>query len=200
MLVANKESSQGIKLQLPTIEMRCQSPEETSRNSKNRDVLKIWIVVKAIAGDVMSIMSPFPPGYTNPRQTISRQNLSQFVKSTTRHYIRMSRIMTHISTLDPKHTQNHSTTQMNQNALRFQDPINHKKHHHSNRNQRIHSNMPLLLKQTLFGKFRRKLSVILRNLRDLKILEMKSSKQPIQIRPSGARMISNECIGHIMTR
>lgn len=198
MLVTNEESSQGIEIQLPTIEMGCQRAEESSRNSKNRDVLKIRVMVQAITRDMVGIVSPFPPSDADSSQAITREKLSQFVEPTARHYIRMPRIMPHISALDPQHTQKHSGTQMDQNALTFHNPIHHKAHHYSNRNQRIHSHMPFLLEQTLLGEFRRQSPVVLGNLRHLEILKVESGEEAVEVRPGGAGMVRDERIGDVV--
>ncbi|PON56786.1 hypothetical protein TorRG33x02_295470 [Trema orientale] len=77
------------------------SRTQLRRHGEDRNVLKIWIIIKAVAGNMMGIMSPFPPSNADPSKAIPSQNLSKFVTSRAYHDLVMPRIMTHISAQNP---------------------------------------------------------------------------------------------------
>lgn len=147
VLVANQEPRQRIKIQFPSIKTRRNRIEEVGRDRKDRNVLKIRIMVKAIAGNVVSIVSPFPPRNADPSDAIPSQELRQFVVSTAGHDLVMPGIMTNVSTLNPEKPQQNSASHMDPKAIVPQYTINNQEKHNGNRNKGVHDSMTLFLEQ-----------------------------------------------------
>jgi len=105
VLVADEEPSDGIESELPIVESRGDGVEELGGDGENRDVLQIWIVVEAVASEVMSIVRPFPPRYRDSGEAVAGDKLSDSVVRFVRHDDVVARVVTYVSALDPEETE-----------------------------------------------------------------------------------------------
>ena len=82
--------------------MRSYRIEEPRGHGEDRHVLQIRVMIKAVAGNVVSIVSPLPPSNAYPSQAVPREDLCNLVETIACHNHIVARIMAHISTLHPK--------------------------------------------------------------------------------------------------
>lgn len=88
MLIANQKSSDGIEVYLSFIEVRSKGIEEFGRYQE-WDVLKVWIEIETVTGNVMSIVVPLPPPNTDTCEAIPSEDLSKTIEFRGRHHLVM---------------------------------------------------------------------------------------------------------------
>lgn len=155
-------------------------------------------MVKTVAGDMVGIVSPFPPRNADSGQTISGEKLSEFIVTATRHYLVVAGIVTDVSALDPEETQQAAGTQMSQNAVASQNAVKHDGEHESDGCEGDGGDAAFLVEQTNFGKLGDQSPVVSGHLCDFEILKIIPGEEFVQVFPRSAGMVSYERIGYIL--
>lgn len=162
-------------------------------------MLKIRIEVEAVAGNVMSVVVPFPPPNADSGETVPAQHLDEAVQTPVQHHLVVARVVPNPPALNPEKPHQRPTGEMSPGAVTPQNAVKTGGEHQHHRRERGEHPMPLLLKQPHLRELVHQPPVIPRRLRNSVILEVKPSEEIVQTVPDDGGMVGNKSISSILT-
>lgn len=200
MLVTDEEPSDGIEVHLPLIEVRSKRGEKLGGDGEEGHVLNVWIEFKAVAGNMVGIVVPFPPPDTYPGEAVPSEDLQKAVQPGMVHNLVVPRVVPDPPGLDPQEPHHPATQQVYPLALRAKNPnhARHEQHHHED--QRDAGQVALLLEEAHLRELVDELAIIIRDLRDSVVPEVVAGEEAVEVMPSSGGVVSNESVRNVLPR
>lgn len=121
MLVADKNPSEGIEVEFAVVEAGSEGREEGRGNDEEGEVLKVGVEVQAVAGNVVSVVVPFPPSDADAGQDVAGEDLDEPVQAARGHHVVVPGVVADPAALDPGEADEGGGEEVDGGAVREED-------------------------------------------------------------------------------